>query len=178
LGEAQMMAADDNLRAVLGSLEATFDARVARAEDEAASDLAFSLLQDLSLSEAATRAGALEIVMGDRAPLPVAEVGVDYVAASGRSPTVVPLGRAALRTIPAGRAPESLDRSLLELLRAWAREGRAVAIHAGGGVHRGRLVRACRDHVVVNGYAGTARGDDVLVPLEMIEQLRLEGERP
>lgn len=171
-----MAVADDNLGSMLGSLEATFDARLARAEDEAASDLAFSLLQDLSLTEALERAGPLQVLRAGHPPIPVTEIGADYLGCAPA--TFIPLGRAIARPI-AGPTPVRTDQPLVALLRRHARRGTCARVTARGAVHTGVLARACRDHVVI---ARRRRGLDALepasaetfIPLDLIDEIRLE----
>jgi hypothetical protein len=176
--------ADDNLRAVLGSLEATFDASIARAEDEAASDLALSLLQDLSLSEAVGRSGAFEAYLPDRPLAPVTEIGEDYAACERGGTVVVPLTRAVLRAAPGGPASERRDRTMLALLRERARRGGTVEVRACGALHRGALARACRDHIVLRTqrlHPADARNEarhEIYIALGAIEELRLPEEDP
>ncbi|HEX2049322.1 MAG TPA: hypothetical protein VHJ34_01675 [Actinomycetota bacterium] len=151
----------DGLERYIATLDAAFDAAVAREEDEAASDLAFSLVQDRSLRERLARAGEAGVVVAEGRIEPVSAVGADYVAAGDPASIAVPL-RVAEVVWRDGRGarPATLDGTLLELLRSWARAGAGTTIDTIRASWNGRLVAAGRDHVVVR-----SRGRDVAVAL-------------
>lgn len=171
------MAADDATPIVSG-LEAAFDARIARAEDEAASDLAFSLLQDLTLAEALQRAGAIDVVRPGGMASPAVEIGPDYVICAFPR-AIVPLRRAVFRGADRAELPKPSDEPLVTALRALARTGRTVEVGAGGSRHRGRLARAGRDHLVIEiperqpPGSRPARTREVYVPLTAVGEIVL-----
>lgn len=146
----------------MGALGASFDAALAREEDLAAADLAFSLSQDVDLREAIRRSrAAWTLVDADGGLHPVAEVGADYVRAGA---LVARTGGATVRSI-AGAAPRISPGTFLELLSAACRAGACITLD---GV-RGRLIRVAKDHVAV----GTPDGE-TMVGLTGLRSVRLE----
>lgn len=146
------------------ALEASFEAAVAREEDVAAADLAFSLRQDVDLREAVGRSDSgWALMRAGGARHHVDEVGRDYVCAG---PLLVRSGRATLMQGP-GPSPTISDRTFLEVLGAVCRRGAVVTLEGVAG----RLVRVARDHVAVQ------RGDaETMVGLDAVERVRLEGD--
>lgn len=140
----------DGLDRLIASLDASFEAAVARAEDEAASDLAFSLSQDRELSSAAARLGPLELLLSDGTSCAVARIGSDFFGAGEPLEVLVPASRALLREgSEGGPSPvRSGDLARTVLLR-WARLGALVEVMGAPRSVRGRLTRASRDHVEV-----------------------------
>ncbi|MFN2488804.1 MAG: hypothetical protein ABR529_03510 [Actinomycetota bacterium] len=138
--------ADPRLDRIVASLDASFDASIAREEDEAASDLAFSLLQDRSVVEAFRGAGPLELKLEDGASVVASEIGDDYAASGSPVDVIVPLRRAVGASAPHGRPPALVARRASDVLHAWARAGARVDIVTARGTFSGRLVRAAADH--------------------------------
>lgn len=140
----------------LGALDASFEAAIAREEEVAAADLAFSLRQDVDARQAVARSGAgWMLVLADAAASRVDELGADYVRSGA---TVVPMPRAVLRSGP-GPAPVLTEGSLLELLGSECRAGIEVTVTTDQGDASGRLVRVAKDHVAVrNGETETIVG--------------------
>lgn len=144
------------------ALEAAFDAALAREEEVAAADLAFSLRQDVDVRDAVRRSGSAWTLVGNgEARLPVDEVGIDYVRAGS---TLARTRSATLRS-EAGPSPEMTGATLLERLGAAARTGENVTI---GGIS-GRLVRVGKDHVAVQ-----KDGRETVVGLDAVETIRLD----
>jgi hypothetical protein len=160
---------DPRLESLLSSLDVTFDAAIAREEDEAAADLAFSLVQDRSLADTLARSGAASLHVGD-ATVALAEVGHDYVGAGSPLRLVVPSRLAVIVPERGGRAPATAARSMLEVLRLWAREGAWVEASTVQGRWWGRLSKACPDHIGIRGRFG-----EVLVAMDAI---RVVTKRP
>lgn len=146
---------EDRLDDVIAELSAQLEAAIEREERIAASDLAASLLQDLSLADVLVRAGH-EAELPDGAWLPVTFAADDHVeTGGGRAPVIVPLEVCVLR--PAQVPPARRRRaSLLEILRALARDKARVVIHLGRGVLEGTLSRVGRDHVIIERRAGVS----------------------
>ena len=158
--------ADGQLDKFIESLEATFDARVSRDEDEAAADLAFSLLQDQRLIDALGRLGPCDLRLPERPAAPITEIGEDYVRAGD---VVVPLESVIAQPAPdRGDRPATREASLLELLRRVARAGGRVEVAAGAQRLVGRLSRACADHVAL----ATPRGELVLAA-GVVQEIRI-----
>jgi hypothetical protein len=140
------VADDSPVDRLIASLDASFDASVAREEDEAATDLAFSLRQGRSLREAA-RGQPLALWTGGGGRVPVTAVGRDYVRAGSllARPEKVVL-------VCEGAAPPHLrEDALLEVLRRWARRGLEVEVAGSEGVLVGRLTCAAPDHLEIAG---------------------------
>jgi hypothetical protein len=163
-----MTLADGHVDRLLETLEADFDARIAQEEDAAASDLAMSLLQDVSLHDAMERTAChIQLPSG---PKPVVELGDDYAAAGADGDLIVPLAKAVIATNPAGRAPQSTGMGLVQRLRCEARRGSEVEVTTAGASLRGRLARGCPDHVAV------ADGPtEILIALGAILSIRVLG---
>lgn len=145
---------------LLASLNATFEAAVAREEDEAASDLAFSLLQGLDFVETLRRGHGATLRASGGATLSVVEVGSDYVVARGPSTVLVPSLHAIIVRSAVGAPPRVVEGTLVEALRRMARTHRTVEVRTQDGTFTGRLVKAGPDHVVVQ-----AREANVLIGL-------------
>jgi hypothetical protein len=147
--------ADPGLDRVLAELEAAFDAAVTREEDEAAEDLAFSLLQDRPLRDSLIRSGPVSAFLPSGATRAVVAVGTDYVVCERPVPTVIPLRRTVLVRDAEGPVPRSADRDLVGLLRTWARRGAQVELDTDAGTFGGKLVSAGADHVVLAALVGS-----------------------
>lgn len=159
-------------RHLMDSLEASFDAAVARREEEAASDLALSLLQGRSLTDIGGREGAWDLRLADGRGLPVTLIGRDFIGA-GKPPSVlVPAARAVLVRITASTPPRRSDASLVEELRGLVGLGASVRVDTGCGSFEGVLARAGPDHVLLQALTG-----EVLVGLDGISVLQLTRPR-
>lgn len=143
--------ADARADRFLAWLDASFDASIAREEDEAASDLALSLRQDRSAFLALRRAGPLEVVMPDGAPASVSHLGRDYLATSPPAVALLPLDGAIVAVMSRGTRPRVRDRSLAEVLHALARNRAWVELTTNAGLVSGRIVVAASDHLELDG---------------------------
>lgn len=162
---------DRRLESLFAGLDASFDASVAREEDEAASDLAFSLLQGRRLHDVLTRSGAFDFLLGDGSSIAAGTLGADYVA-GGRPPIVVPLARAAYEHSKSPQpGPRVEAETLLELLRRWARDGAEVVVASSCGRFSGTIVHAGNDHVAI--LAGSR---EILLGLDAVHYFRLVRE--
>ena len=137
---------DPSTRTLLSSLSASFDAAIARAEDEAATDLAISLQQGRSLHELATRQPVWVVLTGGRAS-PVMWVGRDFFATVDGD--LIPTGRTVLRLEGAGRRAERRSENFLSVLRRWARQKAVVELQTDDGYLSGHLLLGGKDHVVI-----------------------------
>ncbi|HEY7875362.1 MAG TPA: hypothetical protein VIG64_09595 [Actinomycetota bacterium] len=166
--------ADEHIERLLDHLETSFDAGVARAEDEAAADLALSLLQDATLSHALQRDGAASVLLAGGGSAAVTEVGSDYLMCGEGGDIVVPLARATVAGT-SGPPPSASGSSLLVLLRELVRHGATVEVTSSSGSYRGRLAAAAHDHVVVaaqHGASGQRRWYVAQGSIEVVRVLR------
>jgi hypothetical protein len=148
-------------------LGASFEAGLARDEEVAATDLAFSLRQDVDVAGAVLRSGAAWLLVAEGgASATVDEVGTDYVRVAG---LIVRSGGAVLRSVP-GPSPRPTGRTFLEVLGEACRSGAEVAVIHKAGTAAGRLVRVGTDHLAVRN--GTT---ETVVGLAAVEAVRLEG---
>jgi hypothetical protein len=164
--------ADQEVEGLVRDLSASFEARVARAEEIAAADLAVSLEQDADIPDALSRWRGACIAMEDLPPLAVTEVGRDYLSAGIPTQAVVPLSRAIVTRAPSESRPVHTDQLLILALRPWSRDRLQVRVKAEGRIHQGRLVRAAWDHLLLG------RGQhEVLIGLGALEWITpsLEG---
>ena len=143
--------ADPGVDRLLEWLDASFAARVAYEEDDAASELAFSFRQDRTLLRALVRAPCADVRLPDGGFAPVAEIGRDYVGGRVPGDVLIPLARACVAMGSDGKRADVRDRSLLEVLHGLARERAAVEVGAMGWTCSGRLVTAARDHLEIEG---------------------------
>lgn len=147
----------------LDGLGASFSAALARDEELAAADLAFSLRQDVDVHAAVARSRCGWVAAGAGGSTHrVEEVGVDYVLAG----TLVLRTRAAVLRSDAGPPPRTTDRTFLELLGAACRANADVAVEGASG----RLVRVAKDHVAVR-----KAGVETIVGLDALDWVRLPG---
>lgn len=146
-------------------LDAAFRAAVSHRERGAASDLAFSLAQDVPLRRELLRLGGC-VVTADGGRIEVHLAGVDFVAAG---PLWVPLGRAVIQLGGSAPVTEVAD-VWLGRLRRWARARTLVAaqVAPGGRWIEGALIKAAADHVAIE-----TRQAAVAVPLELVGSVRL-----
>jgi hypothetical protein len=148
---------DPRLQRLFTSLGATFEAEIARDEEEAAHDLAFSLRQGRSLTDVLER-GSWRLLT-PAGPRPITLVGADYVVAGGVPAVVAPLDRAAFDAegeprsvhdkVAENAPPPAVDATFLQLLRSLARVAAPVRIGCRAGPLSGRLLCAGTDHVAV-----------------------------
>lgn len=161
---------DPRLERLFASLNASFDAAVARQEDEAATDLAVSLRHDRALADVVLRGSwTVRLAGGGRARVAVA--ARDFVGTGGDRPTVVPTSHAVLDAVDGSR-PSGTDLSLLEFLRALARRAAPVSIEHTAGQVNGRLTLAAAEYLLVEGARGR-----IVVPLHSASAIGLWGFR-
>ena len=161
---------DPRLEKLFASLDASFDAALAREEDEAATDLGRSLRHDLRLTDVVLR-GSWIVRFAEGGQAPVAVAGSDFVGSEGSGPLVQPMGRAVLQAAT-GPRPRGTDLSLLELLRVMARRSTEVQIHLPEGRMEGRLLVVGPDYLGV----GTPMGRS-LIGLHAVTAIRLRDVR-
>ena len=143
------------------ALDGEMAAALATEDDVAASDLAFSLDQDVALTVDLVRSGGCLLLDGLR--VPIARLSHDYLEAGDR---IVPLDRAVV-TLGADAPPTIHKDVLLGRLRRMARARAWVGVGLARGAEvSGRVERATPDHLVVR-----AR-ESVGVPLREIVYVR------
>jgi hypothetical protein len=160
--------ADPGLRRTLEALEASFDAALDRSEEEAADDLAFSLLQDSRLPVVLSHGRGYVLQLAGRNPAPVSTVGPDFIGAGDPLEVVAPSVRAVVMRVSgadgdgSGPPPQRTGATIVEILRGWARRGVRVELNAEG-TFSGVLARACPDHVaVLSGHREVLVGSDAV----------------
>lgn len=147
----------------LDDLAASYEAAVAREDELAAADLAFSFRQGGALSQR-LGSGSWALVVGGELSVAVEEVGADYVAGGT---LVVPAARVFLRS-SSGSPPRVTDRTLGEVLGAACRAGAEIELSTACGTARGRLVEVGREHLVLR-----RQGADAVVGLGAVEAVRM-----
>jgi hypothetical protein len=157
---------DPRLERLFASLDASFDAALAREEDEAATDLALSLRHDLPLTEVVLR-GSWSVRLAGGAQAPVTVAGRDFIGTDGSDPLIVPVGRAVLQAAPCPR-PRGSDLSLLELLRIMARRAAKLQIDHPEGRVDGRVCVVGAAYLIVETAIGRC-----LVGLHAVTAIRL-----
>ena len=121
------------------------DSAIANREQElAAADLAFSLLQDVSLPEAVASHGGIAVVGGE-ARGAITEVGEDYL----RAGELLLPQRVAVVRVSTSPAPRVVAGRFLDVLGGIARAGGQVEVSTYSESFRGKLKRAARDHLSV-----------------------------
>ena len=173
---------DPHIDRLLDRLTIEFQASVARAEGEAAADLALSLAQSISFQEQLSRRPCFAL-LENRPPLEVVAVATDYLL-TAEPVHLIPLDRAILRrpshsdrtpisTVSRARpheAPRTVDGTLVEFLRAHSREMELrVTIAWREGEISGQLRLVGPDHLVIS-----AARDEILVPRQAVEWVRLD----
>ena len=161
-------ATEGRVEEVIGPLEVVFDAAVARDEEVAADDLAFSLDQDRTLRDVLTRAAAASLVESDGRTLEVSAVGEDYVATAGDRSLLRPLDQAIFSVSRPSRRSERRSDILLDRLRDMARRAALVDVETRVGRFSGRLTRARRDHLQLENRVST-----LLIPYGVIASIRV-----
>lgn len=163
--------ADRGMDRMLRHLNVGFEAAIAREEEEAARDLAYSLLQGFDIGSALRRWGAAELRSVDGSLLPIEELGQDFVAAGG-STLLCPHTHLVAYRAAVGSAPALTDETLVVRLRLWARKGARVLVRTSeGSVFRGRLVRVGPDHFELASEVGS-----ILVATTMVAWVKLARE--
>lgn len=139
---------DGQGESLFASLEASFEAQLCRADDEAASDFAFNLLQDRDLVDALTRSGARVLLTPSGTTLPLTEVGSNYALGerNGRR-VLVPIHLVASHPADRGRLPVRRERTMLRLLREEVLRNTKVELDIFSEILRGKLVAAGKDHL-------------------------------
>jgi len=189
---------DPRIDNLMADLDATFEAAAARAEDEAASDLAFSLAQEICWFDSLRRGGAASVALGEGRTAAVEAIGRDYVMAGDRGGLmIIPAAHAVVlrRQGPPRRdrdadgpprrdrdadgpprdgttaepAPPAGEDNLVALLRRLARTGCGVEVTTASGAFRGRLLRAGGDHLAVAGHGG-----EVVVGMGAVVRIRVD----
>ena len=146
---------------LMWALEGELAAAVATEDDVAASDLAFSLDQDVGLAVDILRSGGHLLLAGVR--IPIDHISHDYLEAGD---WIVPLDRAVV-ALGAAAAPTTHRDVLLGRLRRMARAGTSLAVGLAHGAEiSGWVERATTDHLIVRGR------ESVGVPLKEIAYVR------
>lgn len=145
--------AESDLEGLFASLDAGFEGASARADEEAANDLAFSLAQDESATRILGRSGH-HLLMADGARGPIMIVGRDYVIGGPSGDLVIPLERCVAVANAEASLPEIRDSDLTALLRSAARNGATVEIDVGCIVLTGRVRAASPEHMVIEARQG------------------------
>jgi hypothetical protein len=158
---------DPRLQRLFTSLGATFEAEIARDEEEAAEDLAFSLRQGRSLTDVLERNPCR--VLTPAGHQVVTALGEDYVVAGGSPALILPLHRSVFVTGGEGSAPAVSTGTLLHLLRSLARAGARIEVGCGPSSFGGRLLWTGTDHVVMETNQGR-----LAVGLDAVDWVRLE----
>ena len=153
---------------MLEALSASFDATIAREENQSASDLAFSLRQNRLLIDVLPRLGAAELCLPDGARACVSVVGNDYLGAGDPIELAVPASRAVLVQGGLGGAAERRRESLAMVLRGWGRQGLKVQVDTGCGTLGGLVGAVGSDHIQLQTRLGWA-----LVNLASVDALRV-----
>ena len=165
--------ADDRVDGLLQSLGATFDAAVAREEEEAAADLAMSLRQGRSFADVLVRS-SWRATLDPGSSAHVEAVGRDFVIANGLGRHVIPMTHVEVAPSETGARPERIASTLVETLRDVARAGRGVDALSQRGEHSGVLRWVGPDHLALEGRRGL-----VLIPLAALLRVTVhEREEP
>jgi hypothetical protein len=161
---------DPRLERLFASLDASFDAALAREEDEAATDLAVSLRHDLPLADVVVRGSwTMRLAEGGRAGVVIA--GRDFVGGDCNGALMVPTSRAVLQAA-SGPTPRASDFSLLELLRVMGRQAAEVQLDHPAAPLEGRLLVAGSGYLVLDTTTGRS-----LIGLESIAAIRVRNVR-
>lgn len=143
------MVTGDPIDRLLEHLEIDLDAARAADEDAEATSLASSLIQGLDIAAALKRSGGADVLLPDGRPVPVDEIGIDYVVADGAT-ALLPLSNLVARAPGAGeRVFEMGADVLVTRLRRWL--GRRVSVDVGPAIGpvRGRLAGVGPEHLEV-----------------------------
>ena len=167
-----MGAESPELDAAISSLDASFDAAVARSEDEAAADLALSLRQGRALIDVLSLAQGMEAHLSGGSRYPVTMVGDDFCGVGDPVIRVVTWERAVFQTSSSVAAPTRFPGDLIALARQWTRRGAHVEVVTAAGGLRGRLAEAGSDYLCV-----LARAEPRYVPRAALREMILLRER-
>ena len=151
---AMMGAEPPELDPVITSLAASFEASVARSEDEAAADLAFSLRQSRALIEVLRVAQGIEAHLSGGARYPVTLVGDDFCGVGEPASRVVTWETALFSPAASAPAPIRFAGDLIALAREWTRRAAHVEVATAAGRLRGRLAEAGSDYLCVMASTG------------------------
>ncbi len=162
----------DHLDGLFASLDAQFEASIAREEDEAASDLAFSLRQGRRATELLCRSGPSAVTLSGGGHRGVSVVGRDFLAAGEPPEVAVPLRHAVVVSQSTGPSPSWTQDLFVTFLRRWARVAAPVQVDTPSGEVSGRLVAAAEDHLLL---ATERRWAAVGVDAVVAVRLALEG---
>lgn len=157
---------------MIASLDASFEASVARSEEEAASDLALSLRQGRTLAEVLLRSHGIEAHLPGGARFVVTAVGDDFLGGGEPLSRAVPWTWVKLLACPSAAAPTRYRGDLIGLARQWMRRGARVEIMSEAGGLRGPLAEVGSDYLCVTTAAGPG-----YVPRAGIKEFSLLGER-
>lgn len=158
---------DPQLDRLFSTLEAQFGASIDRAEEEAASDLALSLRQDLGLRDALLLGPCT--VLTESGQQSVCEVAKDHVRAA-TGPALIPLAAATFE-MGGDTTPVDSSTSLTQALRAEGRGARTVSVETRDRITTGRVSACSEEHLSL-----LASGREVLIPLGQIRSIRLSPE--
>jgi hypothetical protein len=167
-GVREEQVADPVGERLLAELEAGFEVALDRAENDAANDLALSLIQDRDLA-AVLRRGPSEVLMeGTRGRVEV--IGPDYVVATFGERRLIPLQRGCF-ILGSGEMPTRSALPLVDLLRKWTRHGARIQISHSQGTQCGFLLAAGRDHVLIQAAEG-----NVVISNSALRWIKLDHE--
>ncbi len=167
-----MGAEPPELDPVLTSLAASFEAAVARSEEEAAADLALSLRQGRALIELLQQADGLEAHLAGGARYPVTLVGDDFCGLGEPVTRVVAWDSALFQSTASPVVARRFDGDLITLARDWTRLGAYIEVVTAAGGLRGRLAEAGSDYLCVMAKAGPT-----YVPRAALKEMTLLLER-
>lgn len=156
-------ALDSRLEQLFSSLDASFNAALDRSEEEAATDLAFSLIQDRSERDHLRHAGFS--VRSAGGTLPIVRLGEDFVETADG--WLFRLGQAVVVRDETAAPPLERPESLIEVLRHGSRRGADVQAETPSRYYRGRLVRCGPDHVCLR-----SGPKQILIPLGLVSAFR------
>jgi len=140
---------DRGLDNLLLDLGAQLESAGRRDEEEAATDLAFSLSQDRLLADTLRRGGAVAVLTPGGGRLPVASIGEDFLWTGPHSEQVLRLDYVVLTQADRGEPPAGWSLSFMQILRLLARAGAAVEVQCDTGIVAGQLRASARDFVVI-----------------------------
>lgn len=147
--------ADNGIDKAIQDLTLTFNAALAADEDRAADDLAYSLLQDLPLRHSLARWRSALLLLADGSQSHIDEAGLDFVTAEG-SLLLCPSRFVVAKETLEMKAVASVEESLVERLRIWARGGTDVQVRTVAGMDlRGSLRVVSPDHIELQTRSGT-----------------------
>ena len=156
----------DAIDRLLRSLEDRFESQLGSEERVAAFDLALSLSQDQTLRVAAPRGPGL-VAEAKSGIFEVGFVGDDFVADRGCT-TFRTLRDVVLVEDGSRSAPEEIDGSLLDTLRATSRRRPEVSIETESETVVGFIERVGRDHVLL----GQRTNRRVVLPASALRSVR------